>query len=108
MADAVSQEALRASGLHKRFGGLKAVNDVSFTVKPGETAHLLYSIVKDQFNGRSRLELRIRARVQPPAFNSFAPGVGSHVGPSMCAQPTALRVQRRLVKPWRDRFVRAR
>lgn len=77
-------------------------------VKPGETGHFLYTLVKDQYNGRSCLELRIRARVQPPPFNSCVPRAGSQVEPSRCAQPTALLVQRRCEKPWRNRITRAR
>lgn len=77
-------------------------------VKPGETAHFLYALVKDQYNGRSRLELRIRARVRPPTFNSLVPRAVSQVEPATCAQPTAPLVQRRCEKPWRNRITRAR
>ncbi len=77
-------------------------------VAPGDHAHFVYSIVKDQFNGRSRIELRIRARVQPPAILSSVPAVVSSLEVPITAQPTALRVQRRLAKPWRSRVSRAR
>jgi len=77
-------------------------------VKPGETAHFVYTTVRDQYNGRSRLELRIRARVQPPTPNAAVPLTVGQVEPSGCAQPTALLVQRRCEKPWRNRNTRAR
>lgn len=77
-------------------------------VEPGDIAHFVYSLVKDQFNGRSRVELRIRARVQPPAIHSFVPAAVLPLESRSAAQPTALRVQRRLVRAWRSRPIRAR
>lgn len=69
-------------------------------VAPGDHAHFVYNIVKDHFNGRSRIELQIRARVQSPDLPSFLPTPISD-------QPTALRVQRRLVRTLRSRPIRA-
>ncbi|MBN9012632.1 MAG: ATP-binding cassette domain-containing protein, partial [Rhizobiales bacterium] len=51
MADAASQVALRASGLHKRFGGLKAVSDVSIDVHVGE----IHAVIGPNGAGKSTL-----------------------------------------------------
>lgn len=51
MADAVSQVALRASGLHKRFGGLKAVSDVSIDVHVDE----IHAVIGPNGAGKSTL-----------------------------------------------------
>ncbi len=51
MADAAFPVALRASGLHKRFGGLKAVSDVSIDVHVGE----IHAVIGPNGAGKSTL-----------------------------------------------------
>ncbi len=55
--------ALQIRGLHKRFGGVLATDDVSLTVEPGE----LHAIIGPNGAGKSTLIGQIAGEIQPDA-----------------------------------------
>jgi single-stranded-DNA-specific exonuclease len=79
------------------FRARRAASD-PLPVAPGEHAHLVYALADDRFNGKRRLELRIQARVRPPAVPSSS-SAATQAERSAPTRPNWNRAQRRRAGP---------